>query len=175
MTHGELDRRAARRLAAIRHAQEARGKVRPSGDVGLWGQPIRMVRAALAIISSVILAGCFATGSPWVGTISDCGQGLDAAACRRIAEAAFAAYPGPALAADSVEVEAWASCDLDDVRMITEAAAGGTTCYGVMAVATSGGQRIAEGIYKGGTIVLVKSVVWLDPEGKMHAVTRAVN
>jgi hypothetical protein len=134
---------------------------------------VRLVRAAFAIISSVMLAGCFATGTPWVGTISECGQGLDAVACRSIAEAAFAAYPGPALAADSVEVEAWASCDLDDVRMIAEAAAGGTTCYSVMAVATSGGQRVAEGIYKGGTIVLVESVVWLDPEGKMHAVTRA--
>ncbi len=134
---------------------------------------VRLVRAAFAIISSAMLAGCFATGTPTVGTISECGQGLDPVTCRTIAQAAFAAYPGPALAADNVEVELWASCTLDAVRTIAEAAASGTTCYSVMADANSGGQRLAEGIYKGGTPVLVESVVWLDPEGKMHAVTRA--
>ena len=138
------------------------------------GLPVRLVRAAFAIISSVMLAGCFATGTPTVGTISGCPQGLDAVACRTIAQAAFAAFQGPALAADEVFVEVWASCDLDGVRAIAEAAADGTTCYSVEALqAVSGGQRIAEGVYKGGTIVSVESVVWLDPEGTMHAVTRA--
>jgi hypothetical protein len=142
--------------------------------VVLWGPPVRLVRAAFAIIISVMLAGCFATGTPWVGTISECGQGLDAVACRTIAQAAFAAFQGPALAADDVQVEVWASCDLDAVRAFAEAAADGTTCYSVGALgAVSGGQRIAEGVYKGGTPVSVESVVWLDAEGKMHAVTRA--
>ena len=136
---------------------------------------MRPVRAAFVIISSVMLAGCLATRSPIVGTISSCdGPGLDAATCRRIAEVAFAAYPGPALAADNVEVDVWASCALDGVRMIAEAATSGATCYGVGALgAISGGQRIAEGTYQGGTLVDVESVVWLDAEGKMHAVTRA--
>ena len=53
-------------------------------------------------------------------------------------------------------------------------ATSGATCYGVGALgAISGGQRIAEGTYQGGTLVDVESVVWLDAEGKMHAVTRA--
>jgi hypothetical protein len=121
-----------------------------------------------------MLAGCFATGTPTVGRIASCdGPGLDPVKCRRIAEFAFAAYPGPALASDDVEVDVWASCDLDGVSMIAEAATSGTTCYGVMADAVSGGQRIPDGGYKGGTMVLVESVVWLDAEGQMHAVTRA--
>lgn len=135
---------------------------------------MRLMRAAFVIISSVTLAGCLATRPPIVGTISLCEGGLDPVTCRSIAEFSFAAYPGPALAADNVEVGVWASCALDDVRMIAEAATSGTTCYGVGALgAISGGQRTAEGAYQGGTLVDVESVVWLDAEGKMHAVTLA--
>jgi hypothetical protein len=138
------------------------------------GPRVRLVRAAFAIISSVMLAGCFASGAPSVGTISSCdGPGLDVVTCRRIAEFAFAAYSGPALAADDVQVDVWASCALDGVRMIAEAATSGTTCYGVGALgASSGGQRVAEGTFQGGTLVDLESVVWLDAGGKMHAVTR---
>jgi len=136
---------------------------------------MRLVRAAFLAVGSAILGGCLATGAPTVGTISECAPGLDPVACRTIAQTAFAAYEGPALVGDRVQVDVWASCNLDGVRAFAEAAVGATTCYHVtVLVANSGGQRIADEAYRGGTLVSVESVVWVDAEGRMHAVTRAI-
>jgi hypothetical protein len=120
-----------------------------------------------------LLAGCAAGITPTVGTIATCGPGLDAAACRNIAQVAFGAYDGPALAADEISVTPWASCDLADVTSRSaDAAANGTTCYSVSALAgTSGGRRVEEGAYQGGQPVNIDGLVWLDADGTLHAVT----
>lgn len=136
---------------------------------------MRLLRAAGVVIAPFLLAGCFAANTPTVGTISSCGPGLDAASCRNIAQIALNAYPGPALSADKISVDLWASCDLDGVEALSpQAATDGVTCYGVNALAAnSGGRRVAEGVYDGGSLVNIESLVWTDAAGHLHAVTKA--
>jgi Flp pilus assembly protein CpaB len=135
---------------------------------------MRFVRAAVVVIAPLLLAGCFAASTPTAGTISSCAAGLDAVRCRDIAQTAMNAYEGPALSADKIEVAEWESCHLPAVEMrSTEAASDGVTCYGILAVANSGGRRVSEGVYDGGTMVTMDSVVWTDAAGALHAVTKA--
>lgn len=131
---------------------------------------MRPLLTATFAAAAVLASGCAAT-TPTVGTIASCGPGLDAAACRTIAQVALSAYQGPALSADNIAVDVWASCVL---AQVAEAAKDGTTCYSVTALlGTSGGRRVAEGTYEGGTPVNIDGLVWLDGSGTLHAVTNA--
>ena len=119
--------------------------------------PLRRPASAGAILLGAVLAaglaGCSLTpAEPTVGTVTGCTPAIESALCRRIAEAVFRAFNGPALVASEVNVGTWAACDLPDVVALSAGAdSDGRTCYSVMARGMSGGRQVAKDTFDGGT------------------------
>jgi hypothetical protein len=135
---------------------------------------MRFARTAAVAIAPILLAGCSAASTPSVGiSATSCAPELDATECRNIVSAAVSAYDGPVLnLPDDVAVDEWESCRLRAVEALSSgAAADGVTCYGIVTVANAGGRLVSGGVYDGGTMVNMESVVWVDAAGKLHAVT----
>jgi hypothetical protein len=131
--------------------------------------------AGLLVLGSVA-GGCGQVQSvlnePFVGAVDDCSPRIEAALCRRIAETAIRAIPGPAVAADRLSVGTWDSCQNDQVVGMAPAAASGSTCYTVMGSGYAGGERLGGGAYRGGTPIALAAVVWAEADGALRAVVR---
>jgi hypothetical protein len=142
---------------------------------------IRRTPAILALAAALAtVTGCAApTAGPSVGSLAECsgpvldGPGIEAGLCREVAEMAFRSYPGPQLLADNVSVQETA-CDVIADRS-AEAAASGQTCYLVAGNGVAGGRRIRDGVFEGGKVLTVESVVWRSAGGALHASATATD
>lgn len=130
----------------------------------------------IGLVAVIAIADCGQVqgmlNQPFVGAVDDCSPRIEAALCRRIAETAVAAIPGPAVAADRISVSTWDSCQNDQVVGMAPAAAEGTTCYVVMGSGYAGGERLGDGMYQGGTPLTLEAVVWADDDGTLRAVVK---
>lgn len=144
--------------------------------MGQRGPGVALELAMALSLAGVLAGGCSQAQSllaqPFVGEVEGCEPRIDAVLCRRIAETAVAAIGGPAVSADTLSVSTWDSCENDQVVGMAPAAAGGATCYSVMGGGYAGGERLANGAYRGGTPVEIEAVVWADENDMLQAAVK---